>query len=193
MALIPTDFGQTEPLVDERDAEKFRSVTGFESDEIRNDILSGALRNISLAECAMLSGVPVGTEIGLLLVATDRQYSYERSGWLDRINATDTEAWDYRYTGAMWTSQIMKTLNDEYYVNPEHWQYPVWSFRNSTGPSTNDWQVYGNLYKGPTYLNNRVILSNYILIHNPDKLELRNVLNTLPIWQNATWARQLEI
>jgi hypothetical protein len=197
MAVIPTDFAPDEPLVDERDAEKFRSVTGFDADEIQNDILNESLSNISLSECAMLSGVPVGTEIGLLLVVTDRQYSYERSGWLDRINTTDTEAWDYRYTGAMWTSQIMKTLNDEYYVNPEHWQYPSWSFRNTTGPSTNDssdgWQDYGDLYKGPTYSNDRAILSNYILIHNPDEPELRNVLDTSSIWQNATWARQLDV
>jgi hypothetical protein len=197
MAVIPTDFGPDEHLVDGRDAEKFRSVTGFDADEIRNDILSGSLRNISLTECAMLSGVPVGTEIGLLLVVTDRQYSYERSGWLDRINASDSEAWDYQYTGAMWTSQIMKTLNDEYYVNPEHWQYPAWSFRNTTGPSTNDssdeWQDYGDLYKGPKYSNDKAILSNYILIHNPDEPELRNILDTSSIWQNATWAQQLDV
>ncbi|KAL3441795.1 hypothetical protein BJX65DRAFT_299460 [Aspergillus insuetus] len=197
LAVIPTDFAPDESLVDKRDAEKFHSVTGFDADEIRNDILSGSLRNISLAECAMLSGVPVGTEIGLLLVVTDRQYSYERSGWLDRINATGTEAWDYRYTGSMWTSQIMKTLNDEYYVNPEHWQYPSWSFRNTTSPSTNhssgDWQDYGDLYKGPKYSNDGAILSNYILIHNPDEPALRNVLDTASIWQNATWARQLDV
>ncbi|KAL3459041.1 hypothetical protein BJX64DRAFT_207999 [Aspergillus heterothallicus] len=200
-AVVPTDLAPDEALVDERDAFKFRNVTGFDADEVRDDYLSGGLQEISLDDCYDKVDSGVGSQIGLILIVTDREFSYERSNWLERTNTTDhSEVWEYRYTGSRYTTSLARSLTEGYSVSPQHWNYPVWSFRNTTGGngSSDEWYDYRDLYRnqydfGKSISTDINMLYNYIYIHNPEGPEIQNLLDTSPIWHNATWAQQLEL
>ncbi|KAL2837950.1 hypothetical protein BJY01DRAFT_251181 [Aspergillus pseudoustus] len=205
MAAIPADLAPDEPLVDPRDAKQFRNVTGFDPEEIRSDFLNGDLRNISLDECYGRVDQTVGSGIGLILIATEREYSYNQSNWFARTNtsAAEREVWKYRYTGSRYASSVAKNMKTGYFVSPQHWNYPVWSVRNSSSTgadnsSDNGWQDYRDLYKKMYSLDEPLstdinMLYNYIYIHNPDEPELRNLLATSAIWHNETWAQQLDV
>ncbi|KAL4884465.1 hypothetical protein BJY04DRAFT_215432 [Aspergillus karnatakaensis] len=202
MAAIPTDLAPNEPLVDPRDVKQFRNITGFDPDEIQADIFNGDLEEISLDDCHTRIDHTVGSGIGLILIATERDYSYS-SYWMERTNtsAADSEVWEYRYTGSMYASSLGRNTEKRYTVSPQHWSYPVWSVRNTSSTdvdSSDGWQDYRDLYSdmynfGEALSIDIQMLYGYICIHNPDEPELRNLLTTSSIWHNETWAKQLDV
>ncbi|KAB8226516.1 hypothetical protein BDV33DRAFT_186594 [Aspergillus novoparasiticus] len=208
--IIPTDLASNESLVASRDAEKFLNHTGFGAEDIRKDLSNGALHNISLADCYSKLRREFNTEIGLLLLATNRDYTYGLSrGPANDTNTEDlNDIWRYRYTGSMEVPRMRFYPQDWHVSGLKHWTYPVWSFRDpdctGTHDLSDDWQRYDEYYvqRANQYYDGRMpkesyidldSLFNYVFIYNPDESDLRSYLNTTLAWYNQTWASQLAV
>ncbi|KAL3439985.1 hypothetical protein BJX65DRAFT_315235 [Aspergillus insuetus] len=209
-ATIPIDLAPDEPLIDESDAKTFRNITGFHAEDIRNDLFSGSLPNLTFSECRAKTELSSGAGTGLLLFVTDRTYTYREPSWFNPSNPADVnKTLNYQYTGSR---RAIAWKWDGLVFTPQHWSPRAWAIRdpNPKHPlfledMIDGWFPYNDFYE--YYLSDPPvrgappdplvmdveILYNYIFIHNPSEDQLRHLLDNSLIWNNKTWARQLEI
>ncbi|KAL3490613.1 hypothetical protein BJX62DRAFT_225746 [Aspergillus germanicus] len=209
-AMIPVDLAPGEPLINEADAENFWNITGFHAEDIRNEILSGALQNVSSSDCYTKTKLSVRAMTGLLLLVTDRDYEYSEPSWFNRSRSRILgKILEYQYTGSRRAASLDL---DEFYATPKHWTPRAWAIRDPNREHrpvpalfpADSWLLYPDFYdyySQPTVHGapsdplgiDIEVLYNYIFIYNPDETQLRRLLDNSSIWNNGTWARQLEV
>ncbi|KAJ0424724.1 hypothetical protein BJY00DRAFT_309141 [Aspergillus carlsbadensis] len=157
---IPIDLAPDEPLVDGvADAMQFSAVTGYKPEDIRDDLSNDKLQNISFPDCAKKWNSEFNSEIGLLILVTDRDYMLPASDNFDYIrefvgDLKNTSQHQHRGSRRMHTTkgpdldrgllkqkvisaQINSPILWAYLSNgrssefyPQHWNYPTWFFRD---------------------------------------------------------------